>query len=500
MLGCGASELSANTLRVRSSVIESLIEVTLTFIHQDFLLHSAAARRLYHEYAEAEPILDFHSHLPAADIAGDRRFRDVTEIWLEGDHYKWRAMRANGIAEEYCTGKAHPYEKFLAWAKTVPYTVRNPLYHWTHLELKRYFGFDGLLDESTAKSVWDRANAALADLSTTAMIRKFNVRVVCSTDDPADDLSLHQRINSTLPDLRVYPTFRPDRALQVDQPEQFVSWLRKLEQAADAHITSLAGLLDALKKRHDAFHQAGARMSDHGLPHCYATPCTEQQGGSIFLRALDGKAASREEKEQFAAFMMLFFGQLDAESGWTKQLHLGALRSVNTRRLRQLGPDTGFDNMGDWPQAEALCAYLDLLDRENSLPKMILYNLNPADNHVFATVAGSFQDGPTAGKIQYGSGWWFLDQKDGIEAQLDALSNTGLLSRFVGMVTDSRSFMSFPRHEYFRRVLCNLLGNEMEKGDLPNDPGLIGKIVRSICFANARDFLGLELPNGTASI
>lgn len=470
----------------------------MTFIHDDFLLHSVAARRLYHDYAEGEPILDFHTHLPAADIAGEHRFRDLTEIWLEGDHYKWRAMRANGVAEKYCTGDAEPYDKFLAWAKTVPFTLRNPLYHWTHLELKRFFGFDGLLNESTAKAVWERANAVLGDLNTSKILRKFGVRAACSTDDPCDDLSSHQRVNSTTADLRIYPTFRPDRALQVDQPERFVPWVRALEQAADAHITALTGFLDALKKRHDTFHQIGARLSDHGLPHCYATPCTEPQAALTFSNSLVGKEASKEEHEQFAAFMMLFFGRLDAEKGWTKQLHLGALRSVNSCRLHELGPDTGFDNMGDCAQAEPLCAYLDLLDRENSLPKMILYNLNPADNHAFATIAGSFQEGPTVGKIQYGSGWWFLDQKDGIEMQLNALSNIGLLSRFVGMVTDSRSFMSFPRHEYFRRVLCNLLGNEIEKSELPNDIEMIGSMLRKICFANARDFLGLELPRNAA--
>ena len=468
----------------------------MTFIHDDFLLHSEPARRLYHEYAASEPILDFHSHLPASEISSDRQFQNLAEIWLDGDHYKWRAMRANGIEERYCTGDAAPFDRFLAWAKTVPFTLRNPLYHWTHLELKRYFGFDGLLDETTAKSVWELANSCLRtpEFTARAILRKFRVQVACTTDDPCDDLALHQQVNSADCCLRMYPTFRPDRALQVDQPEQFMPWLRLLEKAANASIGSFKIFLDALNSRHEAFHQAGGRLSDHGLPYCYSTPCTEREAAQIFDRAIAGQAASHNEHERFASFLMLFFGRLDAERGWTKQLHLGALRSVNSRALSELGPDTGFDNMGDWPQAERLCAYLDLLERENALPKMVLYNVNPVDNHAFATIAGSFQNGPAAGKIQFGSAWWFLDQKDGMEAQINALSNIGLLARFIGMVTDSRSFMSFPRHEYFRRVLCNLLGNEMEKGELPRDFALVGALAKNICFANAKSHLGLELP------
>ena len=468
----------------------------MNFIHDDFLLQSEAARRLYHEYAETEPILDFHSHLPAVEIASDHQFENLTEIWLDGDHYKWRAMRANGVSERYCTGDASPYDRFLAWSKTVPFTLRNPLYHWTHLELKRYFNFDGLLDGTATKPVWERANALLRtqEFSAQGILRKFHVQVACTTDDPCDDVSLHQQLNSSSTELRMYPTFRPDRALQVNQPKQFVAWLRRLEAAANKNISSLSAFLDALTARHKAFHEAGGRLSDHGLPYCYAKPYAEPEATQIFDRALRGNAASRDEHERFAAFMMLFFGRLDAEKGWTKQLHLGALRSVNSRALSELGPDTGFDNIGDWPQAERLAAYLDLLDRENSLPKMILYNVNPVDNYAFATIAGSFQRGPGAGKIQFGSAWWFLDQKEGIEAQLNTLSNAGLLSRFAGMVTDSRSFMSFPRHEYFRRVLCNLLGSEMKRGEIPNDFEFVGGMVKNICFANAKSHLGLGLP------
>lgn len=475
---------------------------TLDFIHSDFLLHSEAARRLYHEYAAEEPILDFHSHLPASEIASDRQFQNVAEIWLDGDHYKWRAMRANGIEERYCTGDAAPYERFLAWAKTVPFTLRNPLYHWTHLELKRYFDFDGLLDEATAKSVWERANSILRtrEFSARSLLRKFQVQVACTTDDPCDDVTIHQQVNSADCGLRIYPTFRPDRALQVDQPERFASWVRRLEEVSNIHIGSFSDFLDALKRRHEAFHEAGGRLSDHGLPYCYPTPCNDAQAEAVFNRARKGIVAESLEYERFASFMMLFFGRLDAEKDWTKQLHLGALRSVNSRALLELGPDTGFDNMGDWPQAERLSAFLDMLNRENALPKMILYNVNPVDNHAFATIAGSFQSGPSAGKIQFGSAWWFLDQKDGMEAQISALSNVGLLPRFIGMVTDSRSFMSFPRHEYFRRVLCNLLGNEMEKGDLPGDFALVGTMVKNVCFANAKDHLGLALPAMTSQI
>jgi len=467
----------------------------LSFIHEDFLLQSSAARRLYHGYAEAEPILDFHSHLPAAEIANDRRFRNLYEIWLEGDHYKWRAMRANGVAERYCTGNATSYEKFLAWARTVEATIGNPLYHWTHLELKRYFGIDELLSEKNAEAVWERANSLLAgELTARGILKKFRVRVECTTDDPCDDLAHHQAVNAAGGDLRMYPTFRPDKALQVDAPEKFNAWVSRLEEASNTNVASLPAFLDALKQRHDHFHAIGGRLSDHGLAHCFALPCSEKDAAAIFDKARAGKAASGDEYKQFASFLMLFFGRLDAEKGWTKQLHVGARRSVNTRALRELGPDTGFDCIGDWPQAQALCAYLDLLDLERALPKMILYNVNPADNYVFATAAGCFQDAETAGKIQYGSGWWFLDQKEAMEWQMKALANTGLLSRFVGMLTDSRSFMSFPRHEYFRRVLCNLLGAQMESGELPSDEGLIGGMVRNICFENAKNFLGLDVP------
>ena len=467
----------------------------MAFIHEDFLLHSESARRLYHDFAKSEPILDFHSHLSPKDIAENRQFANLYEIWLEGDHYKWRAMRANGVAEYFVTGEASPFDKFKAWAKTVPAALRNPLYHWTHLELTRYFAIDDLLDERSAPAVWERANALLAtdDLRTQSILKRFGVRAVCTTDDPTDYLCWHQQHAQAESTVKMFPTFRPDKALSVDQPTVFNAWIDRLGEASNTDIRSFADFLMALRHRHDAFHELGCRLSDHGLPHCYADFPSETTASAIFKQARSGTPASAEEHVQFASFIMLFFGHLDAEKGWTKQLHLGARRNANTRALTELGPDTGFDSIGDWPQAAPLGRYLDALDREGALPKTIIYNLNPADNYVSATMIGNFQDGSIPGKVQLGSGWWFLDQKQGMEWQLNALSNAGLLSRFVGMVTDSRSFMSFPRHEYFRRVLCNLLGNDMERGELPSDFAIVGQTVKDVCFSNARQYLGLAM-------
>ncbi len=463
------------------------------FIHDDFLLQTRTARRLYHDYAEAEPILDYHCHLPPRDIAENRQFADLWEIWLEGDHYKWRAMRTNGVDERFCTGKAEPFEKFKAWAATVPHTLRNPLYHWTHLELKRYFGIDELLDEKSAARIWKRANEQLAgtDLTVHGIFRRFNVDALCTTDDPADDLSHHQAIAESGLATCVLPAFRPDRAMMVHQPAALNAWLKRLESAAQVDIVGLDDLLEALQQRHDYFHAQGCRLSDHGLNHCDADFCSGKTAAAIFARARKGKAASPQEASQFSSFLMLFLGHLYARRGWTSQLHLGALRNNNTRLLRELGPDTGFDSIGDFPQASALARYLDRLDQEQALPKTILYNLNPADNYVFATMLGNFQDGTIPGKLQLGSGWWFLDQKEGIQWQLNALSNLGLLSRFIGMVTDSRSFMSYPRHEYFRRVLCDLIGREVDSGELPNDDVLLGTMIRNIAYSNARQYLNL---------
>ncbi len=467
----------------------------MSFIHDDFLLETKAARRLFHTFAAHQPIIDYHCHLPPKDVAENRRFRNLFEIWLEGDHYKWRAMRASGVAERFCTGDADPHEKFLAWARTVPSCLRNPLYHWTHLELKRYFGIDDLLNDKTADSVWERANEKLTapQLSAKGILGKFCVKAVCTTDDPADPLTYHEQIAASGLPTKIYPTFRADRVMDPHQPDVFNPWIDKLARTANVHIAELKDLLDALGKRHQAFHEMGGRLSDHGLDQAYAAECTDHQAKAIFDKARAGTAATAEEREMFASYIMVFSGHLDAEKGWTKQLHLGARRNANTRGLKTLGRDVGYDSIGDLPQLDALGRYLDRLEQDNALPKTVIYNLNPADNYAFATMIGNFQDGSVAGKIQFGSGWWFLDQKEAMEWQLNALSNNGLLAHFVGMLTDSRSFMSYPRHEYFRRVLCNLLGREMENGELPNDEEMVGALVEKVCYKNAERFFGLAL-------
>ena len=465
----------------------------MSFIHEDFLLQTEYAKRLYHGYAKDQPILDYHCHLPPEDIAANRQFQNLFEIWLEGDHYKWRAMRANGVGEAYCTGEEDPREKFMAWARTMPHTLRNPLYHWSHLELKRYFGFDGLLDGSNAEEVWQLCNNLLAtdEFRVFGILRQFDVRALCTTDDPTDDLSHHQAIAESNIETKVYPAFRPDKALAVDQPDTFNAWVAKLEQASNCEISSLKQFMDALEGRHDFFHEVGCRLSDHGLDRALCDFPAESTASRIFDAARLGTPASPQEHGQFAALMMLHFGRLDSAKGWTKQMHLGARRNNNTRGFHAAGADTGFDSIGDWPQVDSLARYLDRLDHEDALPRLILYNNNPNDNYTFATMLGNFQDGRIPGKMQFGSGWWYLDQKEAMEWQLNCLSNVGLLSRFVGMLTDSRSFMSYPRHEYFRRVLCNLLGNDMARGEIPNDEALVGDLVRRLCFNNVREYLGL---------
>ena len=467
----------------------------MAYLDENFLLHSPTARRLFHEVACDQPIIDYHCHLSPREIATNHRWANLTEIWLGGDHYKWRLMRANGMAEELITGNASPREKFQAWAETVPFTLRNPVHHWTHLELRRHFDIDLLLGPDTADEIWERANAKLTTsaLSTHGLLQKFDVRVVGTTDDPADPLDDHAAIAATNLSTLVVPTFRPDKALLVDQPDVLAEWLRKLEAAADTNIVHLCDLLDALQKRHDAFHQAGGRLSDHGLERMPALRCSDAEAALIFDNARAGRAATRQEHEQFAFYLMVFFGQLDAAKGWTKQLHLGACRNANSLMADNLGADSGFDTIGDTPQGAALVTYLNTLASDNSLPKIVLYNLNPRDNYLFAALTGAFQDGTCAGKIQFGSGWWFLDQKNGIELQLDALSATGLLSRFVGMITDSRSFLSFSRHEYFRRILCNLIGAEADRDELPDDFAALAGLVRAVCFGNAREHFGFDV-------
>ena len=467
------------------------------FIHEDFLLSTKQSRELYHRFAKAEPIYDYHCHLPPGLIASNHEFADLTELWLGGDHYKWRAMRTNGVKEDFVTGTASPRAKFQAWAESVPFTLRNPLYHWSALELKTYFGITQLLDGKSAEHIWKKANAKLPKLRVHDLINHSKVAVICTTDDPADSLQHHHAIRTHPGKLRarVYPAFRPDMALAVRNPATFNAWIERLATAAGWRngIKSFDDLLGALKKRHDDFHAAGARVSDHGLECALAEPCSHAQAKRIFDAVRRGRTATDEDAVCYGSYLMIEFGRWDAARGWTKQLHLGALRNNNSRLLSKLGPDTGFDSIGDFPQAVALSRYLNALDATDQLPRTIIYNNNPNDNYVLGTMIGNFQDGSIAGKVQFGSGWWFLDQKEGMEWQLNTLSNLGLLSRFVGMITDSRSFVSYPRHEYFRRTLCNLLGADMARGELPADFNLVGGMVKNICFANARNYFGLEL-------
>lgn len=469
----------------------------MSFIHDDFLLHSPLAVRLYHEVAASQPIIDYHSHLPPADVARDRRFNNLFEIWLEGDHYKWRAMRSNGVAEKYCTGDAPPMDKYMAFAGTLPYALRNPLFHWCALELKRYFGIDELLTPATAPAIWEKANARLKDddRSARGILTGFKVQVVCTTDDPADTLEHHRVIKDDEFTTQILPTFRPDALLKIDQTASWNKYVDRLGAAADTDTATFGGLMDAFEKRHTFFHRNGCRLSDHGLAQATASFCSQENAADIYNKARSGKPVTGEEQQQFATFIMVRSGQLDAQRGWVKQLHLGPLRNNNSRAFRTIGPDTGFDSIGDFPQAERLSRYLDALDSDGSLPKTILYNINPGDNYTLATMCGNFMDGKTPGKVQFGSGWWFLDQKDGMEWQINALSNLGLLSRWVGMLTDSRSFMSFTRHEYFRRILCNMLGEDARRGEVPDDFEMLANLVRDICYGNARRFFGF-LPAG----
>jgi glucuronate isomerase len=462
-------------------------------IHDDFLLQTDASRDLYHTYAKPEPIYDFHCHLPAGQIAENHQFANLEEIWLGGDHYKWRVMRANGVPERLCSGDAPAREKFDTWVSTVPHTLCNPLYHWSHLELKRYFGIDAAINEANGGAIWKEANDKLRTMRVHDILASNRVAVICTTDDPAESLAAHEKIRKSGIKTRVYPTFRPDKALGVDQPAAFNPWVEKLAGAARTSIRTFDDFMGALKTRHDDFHAVGGRVSDHGLEVALSEPCTPSEASAIFESARSGKAAGKADAEKFGSYLMLEFGRWDARRGWVKQIHLGAIRGANSRARRELGPDMGFDSVGDFLQVRQLARYLDSLDTTSELPRTVIYNLNPADNYAFASMAGNFQDGSVAGKIQFGSGWWYLDQKEAMEWQINALSNIGLLSRFIGMLTDSRSFLSYTRHEYFRRVLCNLLGGQMERGELPSDAALVGSMVKRICFSNARDYFRLEL-------
>jgi glucuronate isomerase len=466
------------------------------FLDTDFLLRSDLASALYHDVAKNLPIIDYHGHLPPGQIASDHRFRSLTEIWLEGDHYKWRAMRANGVAERLVTGDASDWEKFEAWARTVPYTLRNPLYHWTHMELARPFGITGLLlDETTARQVYDRANARLAGdgFTTQGLLEGFGVATLCTTDDPADSLEHHTAHARTgRKATRIYPTWRPDKALAIEDPKAFGAWLGRLESAAQTEVASYDGFRRALERRHADFHAVGCRLSDHGIETIWAEDFTDADLRATFDRVRAGSTPSRDEALAWKSGLLHHLAVMDHATGWVQQFHLGALRDNSTRLLRRLGQNVGGDSIGDFEMARPLVRFLDRLDAEEHLAKTILYNLNPRDNELFAALIGSFQDGETPGKLQHGSAWWFLDQKDGMESQLRSLSNMGLLSRFVGMLTDSRSFLSFSRHEYFRRLLCNLLAEDVGQGLLPDDRRLLDRLVRDVCFENARRYFPLE--------
>ncbi len=467
----------------------------MSFINDDFLLSNDTARTLYHEHAADQPIYDYHCHLPPADLANDRQFDNLYDVWLAGDHYKWRAMRTNGVPERLCTGDADPFEKFKAYARTVPHTLRNPLYHWTHMELKRYFGIDTLLNEDTAEEVWTEANRQLKQMRVSDILAKFKVAVIGTTDDPADTLEHHAalRDNSPLADTAVYPAFRPDKCYQIADPAKYNAYIAGLEKAAGASCDSFDAFIEVIRARHDYFHEMGSRLSDHGLNVMPVASCTQGQARAIFDKVRGEQHPTENEQHQFLVYVMDQLGEMDADKGWAKQLHLGAMRNNNPWALENLGPDTGFDSIGDWLQAEGLSRYLGGLAGRNKMPKVVLYNLNPHQNYVFATMIGNFMDGSVPGKVQFGSGWWFCDQLEGMTWQMNALSNCGLLTRFVGMLTDSRSFLSYPRHEYFRRLLCELVGRDVEAGLLPKDMAMLGQVVENICFKNAVEYFGMAL-------
>jgi glucuronate isomerase len=467
------------------------------FLDDHFLLETKTAIDLYEDFAKKQPIVDYHCHLPPEQIADNHKFKTLTEIWLNGDHYKWRAMRADGVPERNITGDASDWEKFEAWAKTVPHTLRNPLYHWTHLELRFPFGVRGkILGPDTAREIYEQCNRLLAqdDFTTQGLLQKYDVRVVCSTDDPVDDLEPHRKhAQSPKAYTKLLPTWRPDKAIGVHDLGSWNHWVDRLEAAANVSIGSLTSFMDAIKKRHDFFHEHGCRSSDHGMDRMWAADYTPATIETLFAKARANKPLTPDEIDQFRSALVYDFAVMDHARGWVQQYHLGAMRNNNARFMRTLGPDTGFDSVGDFPQGVTLARFLDRLDTTNQLAKTIFYNLNPADNEVFATVIGNFQDGSVAGKMQFGSAWWFLDQLDGMEKQINALSNMGLLSRFVGMLTDSRSFLSYSRHEYFRRLLCNMLGNDVERGLLPDDKKLMGQLVQDVCFRNARKYFQFEI-------
>jgi glucuronate isomerase len=463
------------------------------FINDNFLLGNKTAEKLYHEYSANQPIIDFHCHISPAMIADDRQFNNLTQAWLEGDHYKWRAMRTNGINEKYCTGDASDIEKFRKWAETVPATVGNPLYHWTHLELARYFNIFELLSPSTAAGIYEKASALLRtkEFSTRAMITKMKTEVICTTDDPTDSLEHHMKLKSSF-EIPVLPTFRPDNVVKTEDPEKFKAYILKLEQVFGSSINSFDTLVEALDSRHKFFHEKGCRLSDHGLDRFYFSVSTASEINNIFRKLLKCSTISAEEAEKYKSAAMIELCRLNHKRGWTQQFHVGAMRNNNARMFRQMGPDTGWDSIGISQDALKISGFLSALDNTEQLAKTLLYNLNPADNEMMITMAGNFNDGSSAVKVQYGAAWWFLDQKSGMEKHLKDLASLGLLRRFVGMVTDSRSFLSYPRHEYFRRLVCNFIGEEVEKGLIPDEEELLKPLIEGISYRNAKEYFGFN--------
>lgn len=478
--------------KAEKSFVNSIKEMIKPFINDDFLLESKMASRLYHEFSEDLPIIDFHCHLSPSMIAEDRQFENLCQAWLEGDHYKWRAMRINGVEEKYCTGNASDKDKFRRWAETVPSTIGNPLYHWTQLELARYFGIYELLSPSTSDKIYNQASEMLTtpEFSTQSLIRKMKVEVICTTDDPVDNLEFHIRLKRSF-DVKVLPTFRPDNVLKTDVPSRFREYINKLSSVSNIAIESFPDLIAALDSRHEYFHQVGGRLSDHGLDRFYFLPCEISESNKIFRSLLDGKVISAEETEKFRTSVMLQLCRMNHKRSWTQQFHVGAIRNNNSRKFRLLGPDTGWDSIGSTQDAYKMSAFLSSLDESDQLSKTIIYNLNPSDNQMMITMAGNFNDGTIPGKVQYGAAWWFLDQKAGMDKHLEDLSSLGLLRRFIGMVTDSRSFLSYPRHEYFRRIACNYIGNQVDKGLIPDEDELLRPLIEGISYRNAREYLGI---------
>lgn len=471
--------------------------MTSEYMNDDFLLQNKTAKELYHDHAVKMPIYDYHCHLQAEEIAADKCFKNITQAWLYGDHYKWRAMRTNGVAEKYCTGDATDYEKFEKWAQTVPACIRNPLYHWTHLELKKPFGIQGkLLNPDTSEEIYEACSEMLQtpDFSTRNIMRKWNVKLVCTTEDPLDSLQHHQAIRKDGFEIAVHTAWRPDKAMAPENLTAQNGWIDRLEAMTDTEISSFDAYITAIRKRQTYFHENGCRVSDHGIERPYAADYTDAEIKDIFLKIRSKQTLSQVECDQFKSAMLVEFGKMNHEKGWVQQFHMGAIRNNNTRMFGKLGPDTGFDSIGDFEIALPLSKYLDRLASKDKLTKTILYNINPKDNEVLATMLGNFQGDGIPGKIQLGSGWWFMDQMDGMIKQMNALSNLGLLSRFIGMLTDSRSFLSYSRHEYFRRILCNLIGEEVEKGYWPKDMKVLGQMVEDISFNNANNYFDMICP------